>query len=310
MRLFTVETPGKTLIPAVQVNKHSLITLWTLLGRHAPATLAEALVRNREIQDAVADLDDAAVERLAHWLVPLDSALLGPACDPGALLVLAGSNYRSHVAEMDKGGKVSSKATTFVKSTSAVVGSGRDIVIPRQFPDKVDFEGEICIVFGRHCHDVTEADAMSYVGGYTILNDVSARDAVPAMLFATTPAEATGAMMDMMMGKHLPTFAPVGPAVVTPDEIADVADMRLVTRVNGEVMQDANTADLVLGFAELIAQMSKNYLFRPGDILSTGTPSGVGFSRKPPVFLKPGDVVTIEVTGVGTLENHVSASGK
>jgi 2-keto-4-pentenoate hydratase/2-oxohepta-3-ene-1,7-dioic acid hydratase in catechol pathway len=130
------------------------------------------------------------------------------------------------------------------------------------------------------------------------------------MLFATTPAEATGAMMDMMMGKHLPTFAPVGPAVVTPDEIADVADMRLVTRVNGEVMQDANTADLVLGFAELIAQMSKNYLFRPGDILSTGTPSGVGFSRKPPVFLKPGDVVTIEVTGVGTLENHVSASGK
>jgi 2-keto-4-pentenoate hydratase/2-oxohepta-3-ene-1,7-dioic acid hydratase in catechol pathway len=129
------------------------------------------------------------------------------------------------------------------------------------------------------------------------------------MLAATTPPAAQDAMLTMMMQKHLPTFAPLGPAIVTADEIPDPANLRMITRVNGEVMQDAVTADLVLDIPHLIAEMSQYYLFRPGDILSTGTPAGVGFSRNPQVFLHPGDTVSVEVTGLGTLENKVRASG-
>ncbi|MFF3755342.1 fumarylacetoacetate hydrolase family protein [Streptomyces sp. NPDC002018] len=224
------------------------------------------------------------------------------------MLVCAGSNYRSHVAEMDDTGKVTSKATSFVKSPSAIIGSGQEIVIPEQLPDMVDFEGEICVVFGRACHRVGVSDAMRYVGGYTILNDVSARDSVPAMLAATTPAEGQEAMLNMIMGKHLPTFAPVGPAIVTADEVSDPGKLHMVTRLNGVVMQDATTEDLVIDIPHLISQMSQFYYFRPGDILSTGTPAGVGFGRKPPVFLHPGDFVTVEVAGIGTLENTVRAS--
>lgn len=310
MRLFTIETPEKALVPAVQLGERWLVAVPTLLGDGGPTTISEALVRQDEIRTALHGLDEQAIAQLVSQLASLDSVRVGPACDRGVLLVCTGANYRSHNVEMDTEGKLLTRPSTFVKSSSAIIGSGCDIVLPRAFPDMVDYEGEICIVFGRVCHDVTEEDAMSYVGGFTILNDVSARDAVPALRAATTPAEGMAGMGDLVELKQLPTFAPVGPAVVTSDEIEDVADMRLITRVNGEVRQNAITADLIFTMPQLIAEASRHYLFRPGDILSTGTPAGVGYSRTPPAFLQPGDVVTVEVPGIGTLENRVSSRGE
>lgn len=309
MRIVMIGTGDRRSAPGIQLGDSSVLPLSSLLGGHAPATIAETIARRAEIQEALDRRALAGDEpALGHQSLPFDSVDFRAPCDPGVLLVCAGSNYRSHVAEMNEDGNVSTKATTFIKSSNAVIGSHQSIVVPRQLPDMVDFEGEICVVFDRPCHNVSVADAMSYVGGYTILNDISARDSVPAMLAAVTPAEGQAAMLEMMMGKHLPTFAPIGPAIVTSDEIVDPGKLRLVTQVNGVTMQDATTADLVLDVPNLIAQMSGFYLFRPGDILSTGTPAGVGFGRKPPAFLKPGDTVTVEVTGLGKLENSVRAA--
>jgi 2-keto-4-pentenoate hydratase/2-oxohepta-3-ene-1,7-dioic acid hydratase in catechol pathway len=140
------------------------------------------------------------------------------------------------------------------------------------------------------------------------MNDVSARDAVPRMLNPSNAGEAQWAFIENLMGKQLPTFAPIGPAVTTIDEVPDVANLRLVTKLNGKVMQDATTADLAIDMPTVIAQMSRYYLFRPGDVLSLGTPAGVGFARDPQVFLRPGDVVSVEVSPLGILSNEVSAS--
>jgi 2-keto-4-pentenoate hydratase/2-oxohepta-3-ene-1,7-dioic acid hydratase in catechol pathway len=186
----------------------------------------------------------------------------------------------------------------FIKNANAVIGPGEPIRLPRQCPGMVDFEGEFSIVIGRRCHNVTAKEAKSYIGGYTTINDVSARDWNPAK--GGTPD------WDMIhMGKQLPTFCPLGPAVVTAEEIPDPDCVRLVTRLNGEVMQDANTDDLVFPIAQIIAYFSRWYPFAPGDVITTGTPSGVGFARRPPVFLKAGDVVSVCVEPIGELSNPV-----
>jgi len=222
----------------------------------------------------------------------------------GALILCAGGNYRSHLEEM--GESVPERAPSFLKSPNAVVGSGDPIVLPGEFPDMVDFEGELCVVFGRPCHRVRWHEAMDYVAGYTILNDVSDRHRVAAMLTAATPVEGRWSVIEMLMGKQLPTFAPVGPAILTADEVPDPAALHLTTRLNGEVMQDASVADLIVGIPQLIEEMSRYYSFEPGDLLSTGTPAGTGAGQNPPRYLKAGDQVTIEVTGIGELTNPVA----
>ena len=161
--------------------------------------------------------------------------------------------------------------------------------------------------FFRHrpCFAVRAADAWDYVAGYTLLNDVSARDALPGLARASTPLEGRWAWTDMLLGKQFPTFGPVGPAVVTADEIGDPGALRLTTTVNGVTMQDAPVSDLAVGIPELIEAFSRYFPFQPGDVISTGSPAGVGAGRKPPVYLRPGDVVTVAVTGIGELTNTV-----
>jgi 2-keto-4-pentenoate hydratase/2-oxohepta-3-ene-1,7-dioic acid hydratase in catechol pathway len=190
----------------------------------------------------------------------------------------------------------------FIKNANAVIGPGEPIRLPAQCPDMVDFEGEFSIVIGRACHNVTAKQAKRFIGGYTLINDVSARNWNPAI---GTPPD----WELIHMGKQLPSFCPLGPAVVTAEEIADPDNVRLVTRLNGQVMQDANTSDLVFPIAEIIAYFSRWYPFSPGDVITTGTPSGVGFARKPPVFLKAGDVVAVSADPMGELANPVVASG-
>ena len=212
--------------------------------------------------------------------------------------------YREHLEEM--GAPIPEEPTWFVKVPSSVTGPGEPIRLPADHGEMVDWEGEFSLVIGRPCHQVGRVEAMDYVAGYTIVNDVSARDWVgPALDPEQTPLEAIMAWGKNIAGKQYPSFTPMGPALVTADEIEDPHDLRLITKVNGEVMQDAHTSDLIFRVDELIAYLSQWHALQPGDVITTGSPSGVGFARDPKVFLRDGDLVEISVTGVGTLSNPV-----
>ena len=217
-------------------------------------------------------------------------SLVAPVASPPSILGIA-RNYADHIAEM--GGERPDVQTWFTKQPTAVVGNGEGIEIPR-VSDQVDYEGELGVVIGRAGRHIPVERAREFIGGYTVINDVSVRDwqrAAPTML----------------MGKSFDTHAPMGPWIVTPDQVPDASNLRIVTRVNGEVRQDGTTADLIFTVDEMIAHLSAAFTLTPGLVLATGTPAGVGAASRPPRWLTPGDVVSISIEGVGTLTNPVVA---
>jgi 2-keto-4-pentenoate hydratase/2-oxohepta-3-ene-1,7-dioic acid hydratase in catechol pathway len=309
VRFVTYSRHGEPPTPGIECRNGAVIDVAAVLGHNNYPSVARLIGAEKETFDRLASALAAAEDGAAS----LDNKVLAPGTyrlhsplGERVLIVCAGANYRSHLAEM--GEEPSGELAWFVKNPNAVIGPGEPIILPPALPEQVDYEGELCIVFGRACHAVSEEDAMSYVGGYTILNDVSARDALASVMAASTGEQGRYAWMNMLLGKQFPTFSPLGPAVVTADEIEDPSDLQLVTTVNGTQMQNANTADLSVGIPELIAKLSRYFNFAPGDVLSTGTPAGVGAGRKPPVYLQPGDIVEVAVKGVGSLVNVIAAS--
>lgn len=220
------------------------------------------------------------------------------------VILAVGANYHEHLKEMNTIGP--STPMCFYKSPSSVIGNDDDIVLPASHPDMIDWEGEFAAVIGRTCHDVSEADALDYVAGYTILHDVSARDWVAPAFAAQGMIPTIVGWEHNILGKLFPTFCPIGPVIVTADEIGDPHRLAIETRVNGEVMQSSNTSDLVFNVSQIISYYSKFLTFLPGDIITTGSPSGVGYGRKPQKFLRAGDVVEVSVERIGTLRNRIS----
>jgi len=240
------------------------------------------------------------------YRVPLRRAkLLPPISNPG-LLLSVGMNYYEHLKEMKT--PVPEKPTAFTKSVASIIASGDPIILPPSNPGMVDWEGEFTVVIGKPCHRVKAAQALDYVAGYTIVNDVSARDWVMPIFSSTGIMGPIHAWEHNLLGKMFPTFCPMGPVLATRDEVPDPDDVRIVTRLNDRVMQDANTDDLVFSVVKLIEYYSQFYRFRPGDCITTGSPSGVGFGRNPKVFMKAGDVIEVEVRGIGVLSNPVRAA--
>lgn len=235
-------------------------------------------------------------------LLPASTRLLAPVPNPD-LIVSTGMAYRSHLAEMKTAAP--KNPSGFVKAGSAVIGPDAPILLPPQAPDMVDFEGEFSCVIGRVCHNVTAAEALDHVAGYTIINDVSARDWVEAALGPKEPQAAAAGWRLNHLGKQFPSFCPLGPVIVTRDEFSGLPDLALTTRLNGAVMQQARTGDLIFTIADTIAYFSRWYRFMPGDIVTTGSPAGVGYAREPKVFMKDGDVVSVEVEGIGVLSNPI-----
>ena len=229
-----------------------------------------------------------------------DLRLLAPIPNPGMVLSV-GMNYHEHLKEMKT--PVPEKPAAFTKSVASIIGPDAPIRIPPSNPDMLDWEGEFSVVIGKPCHRVKAAQALDYVAGYTIVNDVSARDWVAPIFAATGIMGPIHAWEHNLLGKMFPTFCPMGPVLATKDEVPDPANVKLKTRLNGKVMQDANTDDLVFGVVQLIEYYSQFYLFRPGDVITTGSPSGVGYGRNPKLFMKAGDVVEVEVEGIGILRN-------
>jgi 2-keto-4-pentenoate hydratase/2-oxohepta-3-ene-1,7-dioic acid hydratase in catechol pathway len=222
-------------------------------------------------------------------VVPLDSVrLLPPVFDPGKIVCL-GLNYRSHAEEA--GMEPPAVPTFFAKWTNALVAAGEDVALP-SWSARVDYEAEVAFVVGRRCKDVPESEALDAIAGYTLLNDLSARD----YQFKTP---------QWMPGKVFDGSAPCGPALVTPDEAGPPDAIEISLTLNGSVMQSASTADLIHSIPEVVAYLSKLMTLEPGDLISTGTPAGVGSTRDPHVWLKAGDEVVIESPTLGRLETRL-----
>ena len=211
-----------------------------------------------------------------------------------AAVFCAGLNYRKHAEET--GARIPQFPVLFMKSPSAVQNPGDPILIPSRLAShEVDYECELAVVIGKPAKNVSRAEALDYVAGYTCANDVSARDW--QIRFGGS---------QWCRGKTFDTFLPLGPCLVTPDEIPDPNSLAIRTVLNGATMQEENTADMIFSVASLIEFFSGSTTLLPGTVILTGTPSGVGMARKPPVWLKPGDSVTIEIEKIGSLTNPVA----
>ena len=214
---------------------------------------------------------------------------LAPLHRPGKIVAL-GLNYQDHVEET--GRDVPGFPVVFAKFPSSVIGPDDDIVIPR-VSKKIDWEVELGIVIGNICTDVSEENAIDYVAGYTIVHDVSARDL----------QQSDG---QWVRAKSIDTFCPMGPCIMTADELGNASELKMHTKVNGVIKQESNTSNLLFNVPQIVSYLSKSFTLEPGDVIATGTPSGVGFTRNPPEYLKPGDEVELFIEGIGYLRNKVA----
>ena len=251
------------------------------------------LKRAREVYDEIAETPQNLERACEGGLVISRSTvrLLAPVPRPGKLIAI-GLNYRDHAAESKL--PIPERPVVFSKFTTSIIGPDEAVILPPP-SEQVDYEAELAVVIGRRAKNVTRDNALDYVLGYTNINDVSARD----FQFADG---------QWQRGKSCDTFAPMGEAIVTADEIPDPHKLSIKLRLNGNTMQDSNTDQLIFGVPELVAFLSETITLEPGDVIATGTPPGVGFARKPPVFLKHGDVMEVEIENLGTLRSPVIAA--
>ena len=220
--------------------------------------------------------------------------LLPPVPDPEKIICI-GLNYADHAAE--SGSEIPSEPVVFNKFPTALRADAENIELPPQ-SDSVDYEAELVVVIGKEGKNISETDALQYVAGYMCGHDVSARD-----------WQKYKPQGQWLCGKSFDSFAPTGPWLVTTDEVADPHDLNIKMRLNGEEMQNSNTKQFIFNVNQLLAYLSQVCTLRPGDLLFTGTPPGVGGARKPPVYMKPGDVAEVEIEGLGVLKNPVVAAG-
>ena len=252
----------------------------------------EVIRRGREGTDQLSLLLNAlgGPQRAAVTAYQLDAIEFLPAVYPGKILAI-GRNYVDHALE--GGGEPPKAPLIFAKLANALNAHNKPIVLPT-ISETIDWEAEVAVVIGRRAKCVSEASALEYVFGYTMMNDVTARD------LQRTDKQWT-------RGKGLDTFAPLGPFITTRDEIADVQNLKIEGLLNGNVTQSSNTSKMIFPIAYLISYISQGITLEPGDVIATGTPEGVGFFRDPPVLLKPGDVCEVSVESLGTLRNPVVA---
>ena len=219
-----------------------------------------------------------------------DVELLPPVPNPGKIVCI-GLNYRAHAIE--GGNPIPDYPAVFMRCTTSLAAPGGAMIYPA-CSDKLDYEAELAVIIGKTARNVAAANALDHVAGYSCFNDGSVRD------FQRKSTQWT-------MGKNFDGTGGFGPDLVTPDELpAGASGLRLVARLNGQIMQDSNTADMIFDVATLIAILSEAMTLEPGDVIATGTPAGVGYARTPPVFMRPGDVTEIEIEGIGILSNVVA----
>jgi len=274
----------------------SIVDLNAVSGGEVPSDMLSLLAEEGAFADVgrlLADPSSDFTSADSDSVLPAQQCrLLAPVPRPGKVVCL-GLNYMDHAAE--SGQAVPSEPVVFAKAATSVIGPGEPILLPPA-SRKVDYEVELAFVMGRRAHAVAASEAMEFVAGYTVLNDVSARD---------YQMEKPGGQW--YLAKSFDTFCPLGPWIVTREEVADPHDLALRCEVSGEVLQSSSTSKMFFAIPQIIEYLSKVMTLEPGDVVATGTPAGVGFARKPPRLLRDGDIVRCTVEGVGTLENPVRA---
>lgn len=259
------------------------------LGKTLPAEIEQFISDQTAWKTAEDLLKKAKPQELKAASIPVGQAkLLAPIASPPKILCL-GLNYASHVNETND--QRPEQPVVFMKPATAIVGPNEKIV-KRPFVTQLDYEGELAIVVGKKAKDVPVSEALNYIFGYTVLNDVSARD------FQFKGSQWTS-------GKSFDTFAPIGPCITMSGQMPNTDNLTIKTWVNGELRQNGNTKDMIFSTGEVIYHLSRIMTLEPCDIIATGTPSGVGMAMHPPRWLKSGDTVQIEIDGIGTLENTV-----
>ena len=299
MRLLTfVREPDPTHRLGVLRDSDRIVDLWEFPRRFPcrlpfdPSDMVSLIVGGQDALDAV-----AAIVRKATPVSPVSSVrLLAPIPRPPKGVLCVGWNYLEHFAEADgihrRGGDLPEHPTFFSKLATSVIGPYDNIPFDSAVSDQLDWEAELAVVIGVGGRAIREDDAPRHIFGYTALNDLTARDL----------QRAHGGQW--LVGKGLDGSCPMGPWIVTTDEL-DPDDLGVTTRVNGIVKQESNTRHFYFKIPRLLAELSRGITLEPGDVLSTGTPQGIGFSRTPPEFLRPGDLLETEITGIGTLRNPV-----
>jgi 2-keto-4-pentenoate hydratase/2-oxohepta-3-ene-1,7-dioic acid hydratase in catechol pathway len=296
MRLVTYDLQRKWRSGIAIENK---IVDATMAAKAANILMDDGEISNRAIiqlapdeqeQLAQAARELARLENYNTYLVE-DVHLGPPIPDPDKIICL-GLNYRSHIEET--GFDLPTVPLLFAKYRNALIGPRSSICLPN-ISEEIDYEGELAVVIGRQCKDVPEEIALEYVAGYMVLNDISARD----LQFRTS---------QWLSGKSLDTFAPCGPALVI-NEISDSQNLDISTRLNGQTLQQSNTRYMIFSVPKTISYISQLMTLEPGDIIATGTPEGVGFKRTPPIFLRDGDIVEVEIEKIGILRNPVVRNG-
>jgi acylpyruvate hydrolase len=283
MRLVSIHTEEG---PTAAVLLGEDLVLASTLG--APATTVRGLLAALD-GEGLRELQTRA-EQAGERISLSDVRLHAPVTDPQKIICL-GLNYRDHAEET--GQDIPTAPMWFAKFANSLIGSGEDIVLPAAHAEYVDYEAELALVIGTPARDVNAEDALSHIAGAMPFNDVSARDLQLQNTLWTS-------------GKAIDTFAPCGPALVTLDEIDDLRALGLRTRINGELLQQGTTANLIFGPAEIVAWLSRTITLLPGDIIATSTPAGVGAAQGR--FLRDGDTVEVEIDGLGTLRNMVRAA--
>jgi 2,4-diketo-3-deoxy-L-fuconate hydrolase len=288
MRLYSFELKGTPHLGVALQDGRQVLDL----AEAAPQLPRNAVEFITTFSSSVAVVDELLQSsHNAACLYDLDSLhLLAPVPRPGKILC-SGINYRSHLQE-NPAATLPEEPFFFAKMPSTVIGPNQPIKCPRH-SKQVDYEIELAVVIGKGMKHAKEADVLEHVFGYTILHDVSARD----VQFRQN---------QITLGKNFDTFCPIGPCIVTRNEVPHPDRIALKTFVNGQKMQEGSTADWLFSLPQLLSFLSERITLEPGDIVSTGTPAGVGVFRKPPIFLQPGDVVRLEAEQIGTLQNVVT----
>lgn len=261
---------------------------------YALSDLAPALA-DKSLKDLLPQLDELSkrFERLDASVAPVSNPVLAPPIPDPEKIICIGLNYADHAAE--SGAEIPEEPVVFNKFLTALRAHGENIELPPH-SDSVDYEAELVVVIGKEGKNISEAEALDYVAGYTCGHDVSARD-----------WQKHKPQGQWLCGKSFDSFAPIGPFLVTSDEITDPHNLNIKMRLNGEEMQNSSTKQFIFNVNQLIAYLSKVCTLRPGDLIFTGTPPGVGAARNPRVFLKPGDLAEVEIEGLGVLSNPVVA---
>ncbi|WP_079508032.1 fumarylacetoacetate hydrolase family protein [Mesobacillus jeotgali] len=246
----------------------------------------------QEAEKTVKWVRENALEKKLN--IPIDSAeLLAPIPRPAKNIFCVGKNYAEHAIEMGSKDDIPEHVMVFTKSPTSVTGHGQKVLSHSELTEQLDYEGELAVVIGKKGKAIKQEEALDYVFGYTIVNDVTARDL-------------QARHKQFFIGKSLDTTCPMGPWIVHKSAIENPNKLNIMTSVNGEVRQDSNTENFIFPVEEVIAVLSQGMTLEPGDIIATGTPAGVGKGFKPPRFLKAGDTIEITVEGIGTLRNQVT----